>query len=410
MKAVLYGAGNIGRGFMGQLFHQSGYELVFVDVVDSVIEQFNKDRSYPINIVSDKEEKEITITNARAVDGKVIEKVADEIADCDLMSTSVGVRVLPFIIKPVAAGLRKRWATGNMKPLNIIIAENLLEADSFIRDLMQKELNEEEFGLFRKTVGLVEASIGRMVPMVPAEAKAKNPLIVFVEPYCELPVDKNAFKGEIPNIVNLKPFAPFEFFIKRKLFIHNMSHAICSYLGFLKGYTYTYQSMADASIKLICKYALQESVSALCKQYSYPVDELTAHADELLFRFANHRLGDTVARVGKDPVRKLSNNDRLTGTVKSCLENGILPVYVCIGIAAGLLFAQPDDEAAIKVSSFCRENGVKASLKEFCGLSADCDLPGVDKVIELVETFYGMLKEGKDFAELASYAEFIRFA
>ncbi|MBQ9358994.1 MAG: mannitol dehydrogenase, partial [Abditibacteriota bacterium] len=119
MKAVLYGAGNIGRGFMGQLFHQSGYELVFVDVVDSVIEQFNKDRSYPINIVSDKEEKEITITNARAVDGKVIEKVADEIADCDLMSTSVGVRVLPFIIKPVAAGLRKRWATGNMKPINI---------------------------------------------------------------------------------------------------------------------------------------------------------------------------------------------------------------------------------------------------------------------------------------------------
>ncbi|MBR4748350.1 MAG: mannitol dehydrogenase [Abditibacteriota bacterium] len=410
MKAVLYGAGNIGRGFMGQLFHQSGYELVFVDVVDAVIEQFNKDRSYPINIVSDKEEKLITITGARAVDGKVIEAVADEIATADLMSTSVGVRVLPYIIKPVAAGLRKRWEIGNDKPLNIIIAENLLEADSFIRDLMKKELSEEEYARFLETVGLVEASIGRMVPMVPAEAKAKNPLVVFVEPYCELPVDKNAFKGEIPAIVNLKPFAPFEFFIKRKLFIHNMSHAVCSYLGFLKGYTYTYESMADTGIKLICKYALGESVAALCKQYDYPYDELTSHADELLFRFANHRLGDTVARVGKDPVRKLSNNDRLIGTVKSCLANGILPVYVCIGIAAGLLFAQPDDEAAVKVSSYCAEHGVRESLREFCGITEETDLPHVDRVISLVEEFYGMLKAGKDLSEIAAHAEYIRFA
>ena len=410
MKAVLYGAGNIGRGFLGQLFHQSGYELVFIDVVPAVIEKFNTDHSYPINVVSDKEEKEIVITNARAVDGKIIADVAEEIATADIMSSSVGVNVLPYIIKPIVAGIRRRWEIGTDKPLNIIIAENLLEADIYIRDLMKKEFTAEEYERFLNTVGLVEASIGRMVPAVPAEIKEKNPLIVFVEPYCELPVDSAAFKGDIPNIVNLKPYAPFAFFIKRKLFIHNMSHATCSYLGALAGYSYTYESMSNSDIKLICKNALQESAIALCKEYNFPIDELLSHADELLFRFANHRLGDTVARVGKDPIRKLSNNDRLIGTVKSTLSNGIMPVYVCIGIAAGLMFENVEDEASVKVSSYTKENGVAAALKEFSGIDRDTDLPNISNVIDLIEEFYNMLSAKKSLNDLIAYADFVKFA
>ena len=409
MKAVLYGAGNIGRGFLGQLFHQSGYELVFVDVVPAVIEKFNIDHSYPVNIVSDKEEKEILITGSRAVDGKVMSDVAEEIATADIMSSSVGVNVLPYIIKPIAAGIKRRWEIGNDKPLNIIIAENLLEADKYIKNLMKAEFTEEEYKKFLDTVGLVEASIGRMVPVVPEEAKAKNPLIVFVEPYCELPVDAGAFKGEVPDIVNLKPYSPFEFFIKRKLFIHNMSHATCSYLGALSGYVYTYESMANPAIKLICKNALQESAVALCKEYDFPLPELLNHADELLFRFANHRLGDTVARCGKDPIRKLSNNDRLVGTAKSCLKNGVTPVYVAVGLAAGLLFENIDDDSSLKVSAYTRANGVRAALKEFSSIDENIDIAGMEQFINLVETFYKLLIDGKGFNEVIAFADFVKF-
>lgn len=402
MKAIQYGAGNIGRGFIGQLFHLSGYEVAFIDVMPNVIETLNTKHQYPINIVSDKEVKETIIDNVRAIDGKDINAVASEIATADIMATAVGVNVLPYVIKPIAAGIKKRWEIGNTKPLNIIICENLLAADTYIKELMKAEFTEEEYAKFLDTVGLVEASIGRMVPVVDEESKKKEPLIVFVEPYCELPVDKAAFKGEIPNIVNLKPYAPFEFFIKRKLFVHNMSHATCAYLGHLLGYSYTYESMANSSIKLICKNALQESVTALSREYGFDLSELLDHADELLFRFANHRLGDTVNRVGKDPIRKLSNNDRLIGTLKSCIANDIKPVYVCIGIAAGFLFDVEDDAASQEVSKIAKTKGVKAALKEVSSLEAPVQW------LELIETFYNMLKE-KDFVKVISYAESYKF-
>ena len=54
MKAIQYGAGNIGRGFIGQLYHLSGYEVAFIDVMPVVLETLNTDHKYPINIVSDK--------------------------------------------------------------------------------------------------------------------------------------------------------------------------------------------------------------------------------------------------------------------------------------------------------------------------------------------------------------------
>ncbi|MBQ7257336.1 MAG: mannitol dehydrogenase [Abditibacteriota bacterium] len=400
-KAIQYGAGNIGRGFIGQLYHQSGYEVAFIDVLPVVLETLNKDHKYPINIVSDTDKKEIIIDNVRAIDGKDVDAIAEEIATCDIMSTAIGVRVLPYIIPNIAKGIKRRWEITD-KPLNIIICENLLGADEFIREKMKDQFTEEEYKKFLNTVGLVEASIGRMVPAPSEEDKAKHPLIVNVEPYCELPVDKAAFKGEIPNIVNLKPFAPFEFFIKRKLFVHNMSHATCAYLGGLKGYTYTYESMANSDIKLICKWALDESTEALSKEYDYPLSELMFHANELLFRFANHRLGDTVARVGKDPLRKLSENDRLIGALKCCVKNNVDPTFICIGIAAGLLFRQEDDEASITVSNLAKEKGVKAALKEISNFECDTCVPKIEK-------FYEMLKE-KPLNEIIAYAQTIKYS
>ena len=143
-KAVMYGAGNIGRGFIGQLFSQSGYEVVFIDVNPVIIERINVDRSYPIRIVEDEKSKEIIIRDVRAVNGMDIEATASEIANADIMATAVGVNVLPKIVKPIVSGLKKRWQIGNTSPLNIIICENLLDANQYLEQLLKQELEEDE--------------------------------------------------------------------------------------------------------------------------------------------------------------------------------------------------------------------------------------------------------------------------
>ena len=373
-KALMYGAGNIGRGFIGQLFHMSGYEISFIDVNMDVINKLNTDGQYPIYITEGEGYSEYTVTGVHGVNGRDNEAIAEAMANADIMATAVGVNILKFIAAPFAGGVRRRMEKGIEAPLNVIICENMIEADKYFAGLVKENLNEAECRYFDSHIALVEPSIGRMVPATPKEIAEKNPLAVCVEPYCELPVDKNAFKGEIPAIKNMVPFAPFDFFIRRKLFMHNMSHAITAYFGNLCGYTYIWEAASDPKVRALAMQALADASAALHLEYGVPVTELASFSENLLERFENKLLGDTVDRVGKDTKRKLSENDRLVGTALLCEKHGINATYILAGIAAGLHFAPAGDDSSIEVSEDAKNNGVFHALETYCGISKDSQM------------------------------------
>ena len=373
-KALMYGAGNIGRGFIGQLFHMSGYEISFIDVNMDVINKLNTDGQYPIYITEGEGYSEYTVTGVHGVNGRDNEAIAEAMANADIMATAVGVNILKFIAAPFAGGVRRRMEKGIEAPLNVIICENMIEADKYFAGLVKENLNEAECRYFDSHIALVEPSIGRMVPATPKEIAEKNPLAVCVEPYCELPVDKNAFKGEIPAIKNMVPFAPFDFFIRRKLFMHNMSHAITAYFGNLCGYTYIWEAASDPQVRALAMQALADASAALHLEYGVPVTELASFSENLLERFENKLLGDTVDRVGKDTKRKLSENDRLVGTALLCEKHGINATYILAGIAAGLHFAPAGDDSSIEVSEDAKKNGVFHALETYCGISKDSQM------------------------------------
>lgn len=394
MKFIQYGAGNVGRGFIGQLFSQSGYEVVFIDINDKVVEKLNKDRSYPVRIVSQEGKEEVIVKNVRAVNGIDIEKVSEEISDADVMATAVGVNVLPQIIKPVVKGLRRRWKKGNLKPLNIIICENLLDANKYVEKIIKKELSKEEKDIFDKTIGLVEASIGRMIPVMTAKMQEGNVLRVWVEPYCELPVDRDGFKGDIPKVKNMIPFSPFEFFIQRKLFVHNMAHAVTAYLGHISNYKFIWEAISNTNINKMVRQAMGESVKALSLKHNIPEKEIKEYADDLVYRFGNRFLGDTIERVGKDPIRKLSPNDRLVGAAKICEKYNIKPIYISIGIAAALFFNIESDPASQRIISMVENEGPEQALRKICELNE------YSNIFNNVTYFYKKLKKSKDIKYL----------
>ena len=392
MKAVMYGGGNIGRGFIGMLLSQAGYEVTFVDVVDAVVDTLNREHQYPVRILSSEGHKDVAVTNVCAVNGNDQEKVADAIANADIMATAVGARILKFIVPNIVAGLRKRWAMGKA-PLNIIICENLMDANKVLEGMLKEQLTEEEKALFDETVGLVEASIGRMVPVQTEEMKDGDPMRVCVESYGFLPVDKAAFKGEIPQIAGMVPFDPFDFYIKRKLYIHNMGHATCAYLGDLLGLEYIYQAIDVPDVRLIVENAMLESAVALSEKYGVPLNGIVCHIEDLLYRFTNKALQDTCARVGGDPARKLSPEDRLIGSSSLILGCGGLPAYIAVGAAAGLCRYIRENEMEQSA-----ENGLKV-LSEVSGLQADSALS------RLIMEMYQMLLEGATPADLRRAAE-----
>ena len=159
---------------------------------------------------------------------------------------------------------------------------------------------------------------------------------VCVEQYGFLPVDKAAFKGEVPEIKNMVPYEPFDFYIKRKLFIHNMGHATCAYLGGLLDLEYIYQAIAIPEVRVLVQNAMLESAWVLHKHYGADLAALQMHITDLLYRFTNAALKDTCQRVGGDPVRKLSPDDRLIGSARLAAEHGITPAYIAVGIASGV--------------------------------------------------------------------------
>lgn len=390
-QAVMYGGGNIGRGFIGATLSQSGYAVTFVDVAAPVVQALQEKNTYPVRYVSNDGHEDVWIQNVTAVDGNDTEAVADVIAKCDIMATAVGVRVLPWIVPNIVAGLRKRWAE-DRGALNIIICENLMNANHVLEGMLKEKLTEEECALFDRTVGLVEASIGRMVPVQTEEMKDGNPLRVCVEKYGFLPVDKDAFKGEIPEITNLVPYSPFDFYLKRKLYIHNMGHATCAYLGDILGLDYIYESIDRADVYILVKNAMLESAQALAAQYQAPIKPLMDHIDDLLNRFTNSALGDTCQRVGGDPARKLSPEDRLIGASKLALQQGIAPCHIAVGAAAG-------------VRRYLAENGKDQSmdnalevLKQVSGLNAE------EKLTRMILAMYKMILEGSTIADLRKAA------
>jgi mannitol-1-phosphate 5-dehydrogenase len=371
-KAVMYGAGNIGRGFIGQLLSLSGYEVVFLDINRPVIDALNEHRRYPLRLVGPSGAEETYVENVRGVDSSDTERAACEIADADILATAVGANVLPVIAPVIAKGLEMRWKGGEAAPLNILICENLPDAHKHLEALLLGSLAGDARRLFAERVGLVEATIGRMVPAATEAMREGNILRVWAEPYGELPVDRDGFKGAIPAIQGMKPFAPFEFHIERKLYMHNMSHALLAYMGRLAGHEYVWQAVRDPMICGTARGALGESSEALGRKHGVPLEELAAYSDDLMLRFDNPLLGDTVARVGRDPVRKLGRYDRLAGAMFLCLEQGVEPAHICAGVAAALLFDLKEDEASQRIQQSVTTKGAGRTLEQFCGIDARC--------------------------------------
>ena len=334
----MYGAGNIGRGFIGLLLSQSGYTVSFVDVNDTVIQAMNEAHRYPVDILTEDGIREEWAENIFCVDGKNPEAVAEAIASADVMATAVGVNILKFIAAPIAGGLKKRWAQGNDVPFNIIICENLIGADKVLHDLIAENLDAAEKEKLDRLVGFVEASIGRMVPVQTPEMQKGNPLRVCVEAYDTLPLDKAAVKGEFPPIKNVIWYTPFEFYIERKLYIHNMGHAMTAYFGDILGCEYIWQAIENPIVELMVLRGMTASAIALAKRHGGDPAVLYAHVQDLIRRFANRGLGDTVKRVGGDIRRKLSAGDRLVGALQMCKEQGVDSLYIEAAIGAALCF------------------------------------------------------------------------
>ncbi|HBE03081.1 MAG TPA: mannitol-1-phosphate 5-dehydrogenase [Spirochaetia bacterium] len=351
-KLIQFGAGNIGRSFIGQIFSKMGYEIIFADINEQLIRIINKKKSYRVIIKdSNKPDYVIQVKNIRAINLSEQTALDNELKSVSLAAISVGKNALPHLIPVIARALQKRWASGNKKPLDILIAENIRNGAEFIKNLFFNCLDSSYHSSFTETIGLIATSIGKMVPLMTETEKKTDPLQVFAEPYNTLIVDTKGFKNTPPRDNAICAVENIRAYVDRKLFIHNLGHSATAYLGYqyCQSLTYIYEALQIREIFQKVKKCMKQAALALHKEY--PVDlslpSLYTHIDDLLFRFQNKALGDTIFRVGKDVRRKLGKDDRLLGALLLTIKHSTPNNAIVSAIRAAACFLKGDEHGVL---------------------------------------------------------------
>ncbi|MFC2089899.1 hypothetical protein ACFLT1_03915 [Bacteroidota bacterium] len=317
------GAGKIGRSFIAQIFNKAGYRIVFADIDPCLINALNDEGSYKVIFKSNDFTETYNVSDITAIEFNETSAVVNAIINADTIAVSVGKNSLFKLAGLLGEGISKRYAIRKDDPIDLILAENIRDASN----LLYNEISKYTKGVpIDSYVGFVETSIGKMVPLMTQNQLKEDPLAIFTEPYNQLILDKNAFRGAIPDVPDLQPKENMKAWVDKKIFIHNMGHATLAYQC---NFHYpdikaTWEALEINELKNITRKTMQQSARILMQMYpeEFSIDQIDKHIADLLKRFANRALGDTIYRVGRDLHRKLGRDDRFIVPIMNALNYG----------------------------------------------------------------------------------------
>ncbi|HJV45195.1 MAG TPA: mannitol-1-phosphate 5-dehydrogenase [Bacillota bacterium] len=365
MLAIHFGAGNIGRGFIGQLLYQSGYEVCFVDVNQELVNEISSRKEYQVRL-ADMGQETFTIQGVRAISGKDEEAVANVIANADLVTTAVGPNILKYIAPVIAKGISLRIGKSD-QPLNVIACENMVGGSTQLKSYVLENIEEAVKAKVMAQIGFPDAAVDRIVPLQNHDDK----LLVTVEPFYEWVVNESQFIGPVPKIEGITFVRDLTPYIERKLFTVNTGHAVTAYLGYQHGLKTIDQAMKNENIVDSVRQTLLETGQLLKAKHQFDEKKHLEYTDKIMNRFQNPFISDELIRVGRSPIRKLSPNDRLVGPAMQAFEHGITPIHLAKGIAGALLFDYPGDPEAVEIQNSIREVGMEETIRKYTQIPVD---------------------------------------
>ncbi|WP_226528856.1 mannitol-1-phosphate 5-dehydrogenase [Metabacillus niabensis] len=378
MKAVHFGAGNIGRGFIGLLLHQSGYAVEFVDVNETLINELNKEKAYRV-MLANEDKQEFFVENVSGINSQQNpDAVVEAISKADIVTTAVGPNILKFVAPLIAEGLKKRQQM-NGGPVNVIACENMVGGSSELKKHVVEKLGAGEVAWVEENVGFPNSAVDRIVP----NQNNERLLDVLVEPFHEWVIDSTGIKGEQPKIEEALFVDNLQAYIERKLFTVNTGHAATAYLGNLAGYKTIAEAISQDEVKQDVLGTLGETGKVLTTKYGFDADQHSTYIEKIIGRFANPHIVDDVQRVGRAPLRKLGAKDRLVAPALEYIDEfGNVPENLVKVIVAALQFVSEEDQESLTLKQMVEEKGTAAAFSEVSGLAMDHPL-----VVSVAEKF-----------------------
>ena len=362
MKAVVIGPGRIGCGFAGQLLRDSGWEVAFVGR-EPVVQRLRRLGRYVVRLFDGVRSDDFVVAGISAVCVANGGAAAAEIAAADLVVTSVGAANLAAVAPVIAAGLARR-----RRPTNVIAFENLARAGPHLKEQVAAHL---PAGCDIERHGFSGAVVSRAVSHRLWPVDDGDPMVFVGDRPATFTVDGSALRGDVPVVTGLEAVDDYEAHVCRKLYSYSAGHAACAYLGYLKGYHFVHTAIRDPEIRAVVREAMAEGQRGLAARYGPVIAGTEADLDAVIDRFANAGLADPIVRVGRDPRRKLSADDRLVGAARLAAECGTSPARLALAMAAALVFCDPADPACAAMHRELQADGVAGVLRSVCGLSSE---------------------------------------
>ncbi|MDR2977117.1 MAG: mannitol-1-phosphate 5-dehydrogenase [Streptococcaceae bacterium] len=370
-KAVHFGAGNIGRGFIGEILSENGFEIEFVDVNEAIIDALNARHCYSIELANEAHDR-IEIAGVSGINnGKNPEDVVKAIADADIVTTAIGPNVLPFIAELIAQGIQKRRENGQTAPLDVIACENMIGGSEFLWSKVRDFLKPADLPYAEQYIGFPNAAVDRIVPTQTHD----DILFVTVEPFHEWVIDESQMKNKTFKLDGVHYAENLEPYIERKLFSVNTGHATVAYNGAYFGYKTILAALQDDKIMDALKAVQTETRQLLLSKWDsyFNEEELVKYHETIISRFANPQIVDDVTRVARTPIRKLGYDERFIRPIRELKAHQL--GYSAHLDVVGKIFAynDPDDKQSHELQKKLATEDLTTVIKEVTGLD-DADL------------------------------------
>ncbi|HEL1586348.1 TPA: mannitol-1-phosphate 5-dehydrogenase [Streptococcus suis] len=364
-QAVHFGAGNIGRGFIGEILFENGFEIAFVDVNETIIDALNQRHAYEIEI-AEEGQRHIAVSGVRGINNRQHpEEVVAALATADLVTTAIGPNILPFIAGLVAEGIEARRQAGNTQPLDVLACENMIGGSAFLYEEVKKHLSEEGLAYAAEFVGFPNAAVDRIVPAQSHE----DPLFVVVEPFNEWVVETQGMKNPDLKLEGIHYEADLEPFIERKLFSVNSGHATSAYTGAHFGATTILEALQNPEVKSKVEAVLAEIRSLLISKWGFDEQALVDYHKVIISRFENPYIVDDIARVARTPIRKLGYDERFIRPIRELRERGLS--YDNLLATVSYIFGYKDetDEQSVQLQTLLQEKSLPEVVSEVTGVT-----------------------------------------
>ena len=368
-KAVHFGAGNIGRGFIGEILFENNFEIAFVDVNETIINALNERHAYEIEI-AEEGQRHIAVSGVLGINNRLHpESVVEALSTADLVTTAIGPNILPFIANLIAQGIEVRRQAGNTQPLDVLACENMIGGSAFLFEEVKKHLSEEELTFTETFIGFPNAAVDRIVPAQSHD----DPLFVVVEPFNEWVVETKGMKRPELRLNGVHYEENLEPFIERKLFSVNSGHATSAYTGAHFGASTILEALQNPIVKTKVESVLEEIRSLLIAKWGFDEQALVDYHKIILSRFENPFIVDDIARVARTPIRKLGFDERFIRPIRELRERGLSYKNLLATVSYIFSYHDENDEQSVELQRLLQEKSLTEVVEQVTGLT-DHDL------------------------------------